>query len=75
MVVAVEVVLDGCALALILVRVVVDVHRHRAHLLRPRLVPELLEEHLQHKNAPLKLARKTATDFDEKQPCRTDQEA
>ena len=58
-VVAVDVVLDGGALALVLVRVVVDVHRHRAYLLRPRLVPELFEEHLRQIGSAWPLAHRT----------------
>ncbi len=46
MVVAFKVVFHDSALALILVGVVVDVYCHGRCLLRPRLVPDLLEEHL-----------------------------
>ena len=46
MVVAIEVVLDDSTLPLILVRMVIDVDGHGAHLLRSRLVSELLEQHL-----------------------------
>ena len=46
MIIAFQIVLHDGALTLVFVRVVVDVHRHRLCLLRPRLVPDLLEQHL-----------------------------